>query len=315
MIRSKYEDLNKESMRIAGQYRNEDKLNFLWGSSLAKVKNTELWHVGEYPITAGKFSFALFIFLFGVAVTRYTVYLFRRRTSDGLKMARHSSLVIQKFIYYTGVIISTLFGLWTLHIPITAFAFLGGAAAIVIGFGIQRYTGDIFSGIILLFQKKIRIGDEVIITDRRGVVEEITLQNTVVRCEQSNYLIIPNSKVLEGSIVNLTFNNSFSRTEVNISVAYDTEIDKAMCIMREILSNDKNVLNSPPYKILLEDFGKSAIQLTAQFFVDIKQNLERDVKSSIRQKILTEFNNEKIEIPFPQSDVRIKNETTEPDHK
>lgn len=315
LIRSHYEDLNKESMRIAGQYHNEDKLNFLWGTSLAAIKNTELWHVGEYPITTGKFSFALIIFLLGIALTRYTVYLFKKRTSDGLSINRHGNLVIQKFIYYIGVIISTLFGLWTLHIPITAFAFLGGAAAIVIGFGIQRYTGDIFSGIILLFQKKVRIGDEVIIADRRGVVEEITLQNTVVRCEQSNHLIIPNSKVLEGSIVNLTLNNSFSRTEVSISVAYDTEIEKAMCIMREILSKDKNVLNSPPYKILLEDFGESSIKLTAQFFVDIKDNLERDVRSSIRQKILAEFNDEKIEIPFPQSDIRIKNEMTRPEKK
>lgn len=311
MIKSQYQDLQKESMRIAGQYHNEDKLNFLWGVSLAKIKDTELWYVGESPITVGKFSFALLIFLFGIAITRYFVYLFKKRTSDGLSITRHGNLVIQKFIYYTGVTISTLFGLWNLHIPITAFAFLGGAAAIIIGFGTQRYTGDIFSGIILLFQKKIRIGDEVIIADRRGIVEEITLQNTIVRCEQSNHLIIPNSKVLEGSIVNLTLNNSFSRTEVSISVAYDTEIEKAMCIMREILSKDRNVLNSPPYKILLEDFGESSIKLTAQFFVDIKDNLERDVRSSIRQKILAEFNNEKIEIPFPQSDVRIKSDSKE----
>jgi small-conductance mechanosensitive channel len=230
-------------------------------------------------------------------------------------MSRHSSLIIQKFIYYTGVIISTFFGLWSLHIPLTAFAFLGGAVAIAVGFGAQKYTGDIFSGMILLFQKKVRIGDEVIIADKRGIVEEITLQNTVVRCEQSNHLIIPNSKVLEGAIVNLTLNNSFTRAEVKISVAYDTDIEQAMSIMREILSKDKNVLKSPPYKILFEDFGESALDLTAQFFVDIKENLERDVKSSVRHKILTAFNNAKIEIPFPQRDVHIKNGTKEPEEK
>ncbi|PKM69308.1 MAG: mechanosensitive ion channel protein, partial [Firmicutes bacterium HGW-Firmicutes-19] len=115
-------------------------------------------------------------------------------------------VTIQKFIYYTGVVISTFFGLWSLHIPLTAFAFLGGAVAIAVGFGAQKYTGDVFSGMILLFQKKVRIGDEVIIAERRGIVEEITLQNTVVRCDQSNHLIIPNSKVLEGAIVNLTLN-------------------------------------------------------------------------------------------------------------
>ena len=315
MIRSQYYDLQKESLRITGTQGNEDKLNFLWGSSLSRIKETELWHVGEYPVTVGKFSFGLMIFLLGIAITRYFAYLFRKRTADGLSMSRHSSLLIQKFIYYTGVVISTFFGLWSLHIPLTAFAFLGGAVAIAVGFGAQKYTGDVFSGMILLFQKKVRIGDEVIIADRRGIVEEITLQNTVVRCEQSNHLIIPNSKVLDGAIVNLTLNNSFTRAEVKISVAYDTDIEQAMSIMREILSKDKNVLKSPPYKILFEDFGESALELTAQFFVDIKENLERDVKSSVRHKILTEFNSAKIEIPFPQRDVHIKNGTKGPEDK
>ncbi|MDD4159633.1 MAG: mechanosensitive ion channel [Synergistaceae bacterium] len=309
MIRSQYKDLQKESMRITGTLSNEDKLNFLWISSLSRIKETELWHVGEYPITIGKFFFALMIFLSGFALTRYFAYAFRKRTADGLSMSRHSSLIVQKFIYYTGVIVSAFFGLWSLRIPLTAFAFLGGAVAIAVGFGAQKYTGDILSGIILLFQKKVRIGDEVIISDQRGIVEEITLQNTVVRCEQSNHLILPNSRVLEGEIINLTLNNSFTRSEVRISVAYDTDIEKAMSIIREILSNDKNVLKSPPYKILLEDFGESALDLTALFFVDIKENLERDVKSSVRQKILAAFSSARIEIPFPQRDIRIKNET------
>ncbi len=315
MIRSQYMDLQKESIRISGGNDAEDQLGFLWVSSIARIKDTELWHVDEYPITVGKFSFALMIFLIGIALTRYFAYSFRKRTADGLTMSRHSSLLIQKFIYYTGVIISTFFGLWSLHIPLTAFAFLGGAIAIAVGFGAQRYTGDIFSGIILLFQKKVRIGDEVIISDRRGVVEEITLQNTVVRCEQSNHLIIPNSKVLDGAIMNLTLNNSFTRAEVSISVAYGTDIEKAMSIVRNILSKDKNVLKSPPFKILFENFGESSIDLTAQFFVDIKENLERDVKSSIRQKILAAFNSAMIEIPFPQRDIRIKGDISGKEEK
>ena len=314
-IRSQYTDLRKETLRITGAHNSEEKLGFLWGSGISRFRETELWHVGEYPITVGKFSFALLIFLAGILLTRYLAYIFRKRTADGLSMSRHSSLLIQKFIYYTGVVISTFFGLWSLHIPLTAFAFLGGAVAIAVGFGAQKYTGDIFSGMILLFQKKVRIGDEVIIADKRGIVEEITLQNTVVKCEQSNHLIIPNSKVLEGAIVNLTLNTSFTRTEVKISVAYETDVEKAMCIMRDILSKDRNVLKSPPYKILLEDFGESALELTAQFFVNIKENLERDVKSSIRQRILAAFNSAKIEIPFPQRDVRIKGEIKETEEK
>ncbi len=306
MIRSQYKDLQKETVRITGSHGSENKNDLIWGAVLLGVKEKELWHVGEYPITVGKFFFAVMIFFAGLAVTRFLGYLFRKRASDSLGMSRHSSVIIEKFICYIGGAVSIFLGLWSLHIPLTAFAFLGGALAIAVGFGTQKYTGDIFSGIILLFQKKVRIGDEVIIGEQRGIVEEMTLQNTVVKCQQSNHLIIPNSRVLEGAVLNLTLNNSFTRAEVKVCVAYGTDLDKAMSIMRDILSKDKNVLKSPPYKILLENFGDNAIELTAQFFVDIKENLERDVKSVIRQKISSAFNGANIEMPFPQMDIRIK---------
>ncbi len=305
-IRDHYIDLQTETMRILKEHDTEEKIQLFWYNNFSGISDTELWHIDDYPITIGRFARAIFIFLIGILITRYLVYIFKKRTYDSSSISKHTDLLVQKLLYYIGVITSFMLGLWSLRIPLTAFAFLGGAMAIAFGLGTQKFMGDIFSGIILLFQKKLRIGDEVIIGDQQGIVEEITLQNTVLGCQQSNHLIIPNSKVLESAIINLTLNNPAIRTEINISISYDNNIDKAMELIRNILSEDKNVLKSPPFKILFEDFGRSGIKLTAQFFINLREHLERDVQSSIRQKILASFTKEKIEIPFQQTDVHIK---------
>ncbi|MFH5975376.1 mechanosensitive ion channel domain-containing protein, partial [Clostridium perfringens] len=83
----------------------------------------------------------------------------------------------------------------------TAFAFLGGAAMIALGFGTQKIAADLFAGIILLFQRRLRVGDIIVIDGATGVIEEITMQSTVLCCEQSSHLIIPNSKMLSGAIL------------------------------------------------------------------------------------------------------------------
>lgn len=230
-------------------------------------------------------------------------------------MSRHSSLLVQNIVFYFGLIVSFLIPLWMLRIPLTAFAFMGGAAAIAIGLGTQRIMKNTLSGILLLFQKKLRIGDEVVIGDTHGIVSEITLQNTVLLCQQSRHLIIPNSKVLDSPVLNLTLNNSLSRTEVNVSIAYDSDISLAMGLIRAVLSENQNVLKTPPFRIILSEFEDSAIRITAYFFIDLSKVFETNVQSAVRMSILNAFREHNIEIPFPQTEVKIRNDAVEMDGK
>jgi len=303
-IRDHYIDLQQECSRILKNQDTEEKIHIFWYENFSGLSDFELWHIGDYPITAGILAKAILVFLIGVLITRRIVHTYRKKTGTNSGINKHSNLIVQKFIYYSGFAISSVLGLWSLKIPLTAFAFMGGAMAIAFGLGTQKFMGDIFSGIILLFQMKLRIGDEVIIGQQQGIVEEITLQNTVLRCQQSNHLILPNSKVLESPIINLTLNNPVTRTELSISISYNSDVSKAMDLIRDILNSDDKVLKYPPFKILFEDFERSSIKLTAQFFINLKENLERDVQSAIRQKIRTSFVEAKIEMPFQMTDTR-----------
>lgn len=304
-----FEILIAETDRLIGEANADDRIESIWRDNIGGLLDTEVWSIDDYPITAKKLSPAMVIFLFGLMVTHYAVVLTRRHFEKRAEhVSRHSSLLIQNFVFYLGLIVSFLITLWMLHIPLTAFAFMGGAAAIAIGLGTQKIMGDTLSGILLLFQKKLRIGDEVIIGNTHGIVSEITLQNTVLVCQQSRHLIIPNSKVLDSPVLNLTLNNSLSRTEINISIAYDSDVSLAMGLIRTVLSENPNVLKTPPFRIILSEFEDSAIKFTAFFFVDLSKVFESNVQSAVRMSILDVFREHNIEIPFPQTEVKIKDD-------
>lgn len=311
-----FEILIAEADRLIGEAKADDKIESVWRDKVYALLEMEVWNIDDYPITVEKLTLAITIFLCGLIVTKYTVAITRRHLERrGEHVSRHSSLLVQNIVFYFGLIVSFLIPLWMLRIPLTAFAFMGGAAAIAIGLGTQRIMGDTLSGILLLFQKKLRIGDEVVIGDTHGIVSEITLQNTVLLCQQSRHLIIPNSKVLDSPVLNLTLNNSLSRTEVNVSIAYDSDISLAMGLIRAVLSENQNVLKTPPFRIILSEFEDSAIRITAYFFIDLSKVFETNVQSAVRMSILNAFREHNIEIPFPQTEVKIRNDAVEMDGK
>ncbi len=277
--------------------------------NIENILDTEIWSVGDYPITAGKLIAAAVILLVGTVLTLIFVRFVKRHISKKEKVSSNGSMLLQNMIFCLGVISSFLVALKVLHIPLTAFAFMGGAAAIAVGLGTQKIMGDTLAGILLLFQKKLRIGDEVIIGDKRGIVSEMSLQNTALLCEQSRMMIIPNSKVLENSVINLTLNNSLIRTEVSVSIAYSSDVQAALSLIRSALIDNPDVLKTPPFRINLSEFEDSAVKFTVYFFVDLgKVIFEANVQSSVRMDILKSFREHGIEIPFPQTEVTLKND-------
>lgn len=312
-MRRTYLDLRDETKRIMNNDDIQDKIHTMWYQKLSALVNFELWHIGDYPITLGRFLYAILIFIIGYIITRYISHFIRKKMRRNDRMTLHSTMLIYHLVNYIGFLVAFLLALASLRIPFTAFAFAGGAVAIAFGLGAQKLMGDVVSGLLMLFQNRIHVGDEVIVNGQRGTVKEISLQNTVILCEQSKHLIIPNSKFFDQEVINLTMDNSIVRTSVETSVAYKTDVDKAMEIIKRVLSKDSKVLKQPPFTILFDNFADSSIKLTALFFVDISKNQYQDIisQSTVRRNILEAFAQADIEIPFPQTEITIKNDSNE----
>ena len=305
-MKSQYMQLLSEINRILDKQSPEKQLGHIWYDNLDDIMDFELWHFGDYPVTLYGVLKAILILAAGLILTRSVAVFFRSRTMKRRAMSEHSVLLVEKLLYYTGFIISSLLALWSLRIPLTAFAFLGGAMAIALGLGTQKIMGDFFSGLLLIFQKKLRIGDEVIIGDERGIVREITIQNTVLRCDMSRDLIIPNSKVHESAIINLTRDDSRMMVTVLVSISYSSDVDKAAEIIKSILMSERMVLGYPEFLVRIDDLAESAIVFRVMFYVDLLNTRDGEAASILRYKILQAFAEEGIEIPFPQTEVHIR---------
>lgn len=310
-MKSQYNQLMAEINRILEQQSPEKHLQYLWYEKVYSIVNFELWHFGDYPVTLYGLLKAILIMSIGLVLTHYTAGFFRRRILKKDSMSEHSALLVEKMFYYIGFIFSALIALWSLRIPLTAFAFLGGAMAIALGLGTQKIMGDLFSGLLLIFQKKLRIGDEVIIGGERGIVREITIQNTILRCDMSKDLIIPNSKVHESAVTNLTREDSKIMASLFVSIACDSDLDEAEKIISDILTKEYYVLKEPKFMIRFNEFEEHAIKIKIMFFVDLKQIYDSDAASRVRHKIREAFAAAGIKRPLPRAEIQMKEKEEE----
>ena len=199
-------------------------------------------------------------------------------------------------------------GLDVLGIDLTAFAVVGGAIGIGIGFGLQKITSNFISGLILLFEKSVEEGDLIELNDGTiGYVRSTGARYTLIETFESREIMIPNEDFITNRVTNWTFSNSQGRIEINIGVAYGSDLDQVSEILINAAKEHPRCSKQPAADSFLVDFGDNSINFTLYFWVDdIVEGLKRP-KSDVLFSIWRKFKDNNIEIPFPQRDVHIKN--------
>ncbi len=211
------------------------------------------------------------------------------------------------------IVVSLLLALATLHflrIPLTVFAFLGGALAIGLGFGSQTLIKNFISGIIVLFERKIRVGDVVDVGGISGSITEINTRSSVLRSPDGRETLVPNSVFLETSVTNLTLASRSLRRFINVGVAYGSSPGKVSSILTESAERHGLILKDPAPMVIFQDFGDNALVFKLYFWVvlDAKTNPEQ-VESDIRLMVEKSFGEAGISFPFPQRDIHIKSDS------
>ncbi|WAC19806.1 mechanosensitive ion channel [Luteolibacter sp. SL250] len=210
------------------------------------------------------------------------------------------------------IVVGVVLALTTLHflrIPLTVFAFFGGALAIGLGFGTQTLIKNFISGIIVLFERKIRVGDIVDIGGLAGSISEINTRSSVLRGPDGRETLVPNSVFLENSVTNLTLSNRSSRRAVMIGVAYGSPVSQVITILTECAERHGLILKDPAPMVILQDFADNAILFRLYFWTafDGKTNPEQ-VESDVRIMVQKRFEESDIDFPFPQRDLHLKSD-------
>jgi small-conductance mechanosensitive channel len=221
--------------------------------AILKILNTTVISVGDGPgLTVLQISVAVVTLLAGIWLSRWS----ERKLSNRLEQRQVDPGVVQlmrRLFYIVVILVLAATALGLLGIPLGAFAFVSGAIAIGVGFGAQNVISNFISGWILLTERPIRVGDFVELGEMLGTVEAIYTRFTRVRRIDGVRLMIPNSQVLENTIVNWTIVDRKLRSSVRVGVRYGSDVQKVRILLEEILTSNPDVLDDPAPVIIFED--------------------------------------------------------------
>lgn len=242
----------------------------------------------------------IFITVFAFFVTWFVLRLFKRivyRTlSEDAKLKFSGIFTFVNYFVYVVVVLITFD---TLGIKVTALFAASAALLVGVGLALQTFIQDIISGIFIIADQSVNVGDIVEVDGQVGRVVNITLRTTRAVNRENKVLIIPNHKFLTSILFNWTENGSLTRELIHVGVAYNSDMDKVTALLTGIAANHPKVLKNPPPNILFNNFGDSSLELTLVFTMN--RSFEANaVKSDLRFNILARFRKEGIEIPFPQ---------------
>ncbi|MBU3952113.1 MAG: mechanosensitive ion channel [Proteobacteria bacterium] len=272
--------------------------------------NMEIWVVDQKSVSVGKVFFALFILATGIIFSRFFLHHIHKRILATSQFKETTASAVHKALSYFAYLLVFLFALRIVNIPLTAFAFLGGAIAIGVGFGAQNLINNFISGFIILGERPIHIGDLIEVEGVLGKVEEIGARCTRVRTGENVHKLVPNSSFLEKNITNWTLSDNRIRTKVVVGLSYGSPVRTVEEALLKAAKSNPNVLENPEPFVLFSDFGDNSLVFELYFWVVIRMVLEKkQIESQVRFEIDALFRQEGLVIAFPQRDIHFDNTT------
>lgn len=307
-----------------------------WLRSLEKVQDVKTWLYGlrdfevfsvqetaevdgrqvslHYGVTVGKIGRALLLFFFGYIVLSQLARLMQHILIQRFGVDAVAAAVLRRWSMIFALALLSVLTLNIARIPLTMFAFLGGALAIGVGFGTQTIIKNFISGIILLFERKVRVGDIIDVGSMTGgTVTEVDLRASTVRGIDGIFAVVPNSFFLENQFTNWTYNNRQVRRQVVLRVNYGRDPKKIAEVLIECAQLHAQVLPDPAPLALLTQFSESALEFTLFYWVDFANNISGlQVDSDVRFLIYDRFVQEGISMALPQRDVHLHKKSESP---
>lgn len=276
-------------------------------SIIGSMWKHKLFTVAGISLSLGNVIVALVLLLFAARLSRLMAKLINKRLIMRFVEDKGSQVTYQTFTYYGSLAAMVCLSLTIAGIPLTVFTVVGGALAIGVGFGSQNIVNNFISGVILLIEQPMRVGDMVEIDGVLGKVIAINTRSTKIQNIDNKIHIVPNSFFLEKIVLNSTYDTTILRTTIDFGVAYgsDTKMVENLCM--DIMLNSEGVEQNPLPVVQFTDFAESNLTFQMIFFcnVDLVTSLSA-VKSDVRFKIDNKFREMGIEMAFPQRDFNLK---------
>ena len=251
------------------------RLRALWDAELYLAEETEVVDgkkVASYrAVTLGKLARLALILTVGWLLLRFLSHRIKSLLTRKPRIGPDTADLAGKWIFRLGLALLVIYGLNTVRIPFTVFAFLGGALAIGVGFGTQTMLKNFISGVILIFERPFKVGDQVEIDGVLGKIRSIGLRASVIDHGNGIDTLIPNSNLLENQVTNWTFTHSLLRQSVLIAVDHDSPTREVAHRLLAVAAEHGLVLDTPEPEVRFEDIGEKALLFRLLYWFDLKR--------------------------------------------
>lgn len=280
-----------------------------WGAKQALI--VAFFHLLNTPLPLGSLNFRLLGLIHAGVIlalthvgTRWLKHFLKNRIfrHSGLELGLQESIV--SVAGYVLWFIGILAALNALGFSGTSLTVAFGALGVGLGFGLQNIFNNFISGLILLFERPIQVGDSIEIDGTWGEVRKINVRSTIIQTADNASMIIPNSEFISGRVVNWSFKDLRIRRNINVGVAYGSDVEQVRDTLLEIAASHPLVHKQPEPTVLFVDFGDSALIFRLRVWTTVPVCLQ--VETDLRFAIYRVFQERGIEIAFPQLDVHLK---------
>ena len=263
-----------------------------------------LFKIQDVEITPGHICVAIVAILLSLIASRIIRGILKKRVFSRLKVDTGLEYALLRFIHYAILACGVYIGLKVINIPLGALVGFFALLGVGIGFGLQNLASNFISGLILLIERPVKVGDRLEVDDVWGDVTRINLRTTIITTPDDIAIIVPNSKLLENNVTNYSYGNRRMRLHVPVGIAYGSDVAAAHAAMESAANEHSEVLKHPTPKVWFRGFGDSSLDMDLLCWIsDAKHKF--DVRSDLNRAIDDAFRERGITIPFPQRDLHI----------
>ena len=276
------------------------------GGEVYRLFTTQLFRLGEKSVSISSILQLIFLLILVVFISRICKKIFKRKLLLKLGIDEGNREAIATIISYTITFLGFLIVLQTTGFNLASLAVLAGGLGVGIGFGLQDITKNFVSGLTLLLERKLKVGDFIEFDGLAGYVKEISIRSTLIRTREGGDVVVPNSQLVGNRLLNWTYDNFTARIHLPVDVSYSSDPILVTETLLKSAYMESVVLHNPPPKVIFKGFGDSALNFELRVWVN-RIDQEPDIRSSLNFIIEYNLRQQGIIVPFPQRTLWLKN--------
>jgi small-conductance mechanosensitive channel len=277
-------------------------------SYIREILNVQLFTISEVPVTTASILIFFLLLTFFIIAGIFARRAINRKIFRRFNLDDGTSYTLSRITQYIIITIGVLISFNFVGINLSSLTVIFGLLSVGIGFGLQNVTSNFISGLIILFERPISVGDRVVVNEIEGDITEINIRSTMVRTVNNISIVVPNSEFVSKDVINYSHGDPTYRLDIDVGVSYDSDLDTVLKALTEVAENNSSVMKNPKPEVHLIEFGDSSWKMQLRSWIPNVKNYPK-IRNELNQAIVRTFRKYNIVIPFPQRDLHVRSST------